>query len=80
MSEKKRYLNIPGSDTFLHTLKFDLSPPLEPLPYGKLLYYPLDNERYTRPKVTSLNLKEIGKIFTKCDLGMPVDEINLKFY
>lgn len=79
MSEKKRYLNIPGQDTFVHTLKFDLSGALPPLPYGKLLYYPLDTERYIRPTLTSLNFKQTGRIVTKCDLGMPLDEINLQF-
>ena len=79
MSEKKRYLNIPGQETFVHNLKFDLSGPLPPLPYGKLLYYPLDNDRYIRGKLTSLNFKQTGKILTKCDLGVPLDEINLKF-
>ena len=55
--EKKRYLHIPGEDTFIHTLKFDLQPSLAPLPYGKLLYYPLDNDRYIKPRLTSLNFK-----------------------
>ena len=81
-SNKKcfRYIKIPGEEIFIHTFKFNTSLPLPPIPYAKTLYYPLDAERYSKPKITSFHLRNVAPMLTRCDLGIPVDEINMKSY
>jgi len=34
-----------------------MNPPVLPIPYQKTLHYPLDSERYNKPKLTSLDLR-----------------------
>jgi len=75
-----RFIKIPGEDIFIHTFKFNTNLPLPPIPYAKTLYYPLDSERYSKPKLTSFHLRSAAPLLTKCDLGIPVDEINMKSY
>lgn len=64
----------------MHTFKFNASLPLPPIPYAKTLYYPLDSDRYSKPKLTFFHLKSAAPLLTKCDLGIPVDEINMKSF
>ena len=65
---------------FLHTFKFNANLPLPPIPYAKTLYYPLNSERYSKPKITTFQLKNMSPLLTKCDLGIPVDQLNMKSY
>lgn len=64
----------------MHTFKFNASLPVPPIPYAKTLYYPLDSNRYSKPKLTFFHLKSAAPLLTRCDLGIPVDEINMKSY
>ena len=63
---------------FYHDFKFDLGLP-DPAPGPKYLYYPFNHETYyNKPKLTNLNYIEKPQIFTRIDLNIPVDEINIK--
>lgn len=63
---------------FYHDFKFDLGLP-DPAPGPKYLYYPFNHETYyKKPKLTNLNYIEKPQIYTRIDLNLPVDEINIK--
>lgn len=72
-----RFLEIPGDNIFLHTFKFNLNPPVPPIPYSKMLYYPLESDRYLKPKLLSFFFNKMNTILTRCDLNMPVDIMNM---
>lgn len=74
-SQAKRYLKIDGEDVFVQDIKFDLSLPIPPIPYQKSLYYPLDIERYTKPKLTSFFMKKVGSVLAPCNLNIHPLEI-----
>lgn len=43
------------------------------------MYYPFNHESYyKKPKLTNLNYSEKPLIYTRVDLNIPVDEINIK--
>lgn len=71
-------IKIPMQGAFYHDFKFDLGLP-DPAPGPKYLYYPFNHESYfKKPKLTNLNYIEKPQIYTRVDLNIPVDEINIK--
>ena len=65
-------------NVFFHDFKFDLTLP-DPTPGPKYLYYPFNHESYyKKPKLTNLNYSEKPLIYTRIDLNIPVDQINVK--
>lgn len=74
----RKLLNIPESKGLLHTFKFDLEIPFPPLSYPKTLYYQLDPERHTKPKMLNIDVKNISSMFVSCDLGLSIDDLNMK--
>ena len=73
----KSLIEIPLSDIFSHSFKFDLSLP-SALPEVKHVFYPFDPDRFTCAKLTNLNFREKPSLHTTVDLGIPVDKINMQ--
>lgn len=73
-----RLINIPYSNIFCCDFKFDLSLP-DASPGPKYLYYPFNHDSYyKKPKLTNLNFTEKPQIYTKLDLSISIDELNVK--
>lgn len=71
-----RYINIPGSGDFIFDFKMDLTLP-PPISQPKSLFYPLDPDRYTKPKLTLLHIPKKPTLYNDITLGIPVDEVNM---
>ncbi|KAL4476411.1 hypothetical protein ABPG74_010144 [Tetrahymena malaccensis] len=76
--KKKKTLNIPENKGLIHNFKFDIEIPFAPNAFPKTLYYQLDQERHTRPKVLNADVKGMCNLFVNCDLGLPIDDLNMK--
>ncbi|KAL4493950.1 hypothetical protein ABPG72_021967 [Tetrahymena utriculariae] len=76
--KKKKTLNIPENKGLIHNFKFDIEIPFAPNAFSKTLYYQLDQERHTRPKVLNADVKGMCNLFVNCDLGLPIDDLNMK--
>lgn len=71
-------ITIPYSNTFYCDFKFDLSLP-DASPGPKYLYYPFNHDAYyKKPRLTNLNFTEKPQIYTCLDLGIPIDDLNVK--
>jgi len=52
-----------------------MEPPVLPIPYAKTLVYPLDSERYIKPKLTSFFFKNTNKLLCPIDQNIPIDDL-----
>jgi len=52
-----------------------MEPPVLPIPYAKTLVYPLDSERYTKPKLTSFFFKNTQKLLCPINQNIPIDDL-----
>lgn len=64
-------------DLFCHDFKFDLTLP-SPIPDAKYTFYPFQGDRYTHAHLTNLNFMEKPQVYTTVDLGIKIDDLNIR--